>query len=1090
MGELSQCLAIDGYVNLIKEAFDPQQALMTVDPQPVIVATNINVSCQKLLARIPYLAWLMSDRGEILTTNQLWSEYIGRSRADEARLGESSFSRGGANLATAPKSCNYCLTFTEILHEAERDRFESVWAAASKAQQPLTIELRLMSTSGEWEWFQVELEPDRDRSGETTWIGTAQRLGGESVLLGQHQSAQFLEALLDRASDGIVACDDLGRLVLFNRMAQQFHGLPAEPLPPEEWAKYYALYDGDGVRPLTKGEIPLFRALQGEAVIGQEMTIAPTDGQTRSLLANATAIYSSTGDKLGAVALMRDITEYKQTMTALELSERKFRAIFDGVFQFIGLTTPDGTLIEANQTALKFGGIAAAEAIGRRFWEVPAWKFSPAVQQQLAAATERAAQGEFFRQELELWGAGDLSIQIDFTLTPIRNAAGAVTMLIPEGRDITQLRQSEVDRIRAERHSQRLSTALQVAKTGAWTWDLTTDRLFWTPEFETLFDYAPGSTQQVYSEWFDRVHPADLQRVRAVLQQVLDGKLIEFRCEYRIVCQDGEVRWIDGIGEIHADEHGHRWLSGLVLEITERKRNEEALRRSEEFQQRILASNNDCIKVFDLAGRLLYINHGGMTMLEIADFATISNQPWRELWPGREAEHIETALATARAGKDGRFEGFCPTATGKPKWWEVVVTPILDANGNVEQILSVSRDITDRRQAAMAMQASEELFRHTFEYTPIGFAHVAPQGQLLRVNRRFCEIIGYTAAELLTLTFHDITEPADLDEDVALADRLLRDEIQEYTLEKRYIHKQGHHVWVSLTVSLVRAVADEGQLGTPSYFLSAIQDITPRKQLELINHHQTAELQQLNSSLMLTQQQLKKRNDDLDNFVRIASHDLKAPLRSISNLAEWIEEDSSDRLNEDDRHQFQLLRQRVHRMSALIDGLLRYSRVGREKLAPETVDVAQLIAETIDSLAPPPTFEIAIMSPLPTLQARRLLLSQVLANLLSNAIKHHQRADGRIEIAAEDLGDCYQFSIADDGPGIPPGEARERIFEIFQTLKPSSSTENTGIGLALVKKIVEGEGGRIWLASVGEASPMENRTVGACFYFTWPKTDS
>ena len=965
MGEFSQRLAIDGYVSLIKEAFDPQQALMTEDPHPIIVATNINVSCQKLLARIPYLAWLMSDRGEILTTNQLWCDYIGRSCADEARCEESSFSRVGASSATAPRSCNCCQTFPEILHEAERERFERVWAAASKAQEPLTIELMLMNTIGEWEWFQVELEPDRDRSGGATWIGTAQRLGRESTLL-------------------------------------------------------------------------------------------------------------------GAVALMRDITEYKQTMTALELSERKFRAIFDGVFQFIGLTTPEGVLIEANQTALKFGGIEAEEAIGRRFWEVPAWKFSPAVQQQLAAATERAAQGEFFRQELELVGAGDLSIQIDFTLTPIRDGAGAVTMLIPEGRDITQLRQAEVSRVLAERHSQRLSTALQVAKMGAWTWDLTTDRIFWTPEFETLFDYVPGSTQQVYSEWFDRVHPDDLQRLTAALQQVLDGKLIEFRCEYRIVCQAGEVRWIDGIGEIYTDEHGHRRLSGLVYDITERKRNEEALRRSEEFQQRILASNNDCIKVFDLQGRLLYMNHGGLMLLEIDDFAAIAHQPWRNLWPGGEAANIETALETARAGAVGKFEGFCPTATGTPKWWEVVVTPILDANGNVEQILSVSRDITDRRQAALALQASEELFRHTFEYTPVGFAHVAPQGQLLRVNRRFCEIIGYTAAELLTLTFHDITEPADLAEDVALADRLLRDEIQEYTLEKRYIHKQGHHVWVSLTVSLVRAVADDGQLGTPSYFLSAIQDITPRKQLELINRHQTAELQQLNSSLLLTQQQLKKRNDDLDNFVRIASHDLKAPLRSISNLAEWIEEDSRDRLTENDRQQFQLLRQRVHRMSALIDGLLRYSRLGREKLTTETVDVAQLVAETIDSLAPPPTFEIAILSPLPTLKVRRILLSQVLANLLSNAIKHHQSADGRIEIAAEDLGDCYQFSIADDGPGIPPGEARERIFEIFQTLKPSSSTENTGIGLALVKKIVEGEGGRIWLAG--------DRAVGACFYFTWPKT--
>jgi PAS domain S-box-containing protein len=927
---------------------------MTVDPQPALVATTINISCQKLLARIPHLAWLMGAGGEVLMTNQLWSEYIGRSRADEAQLGGGNdYLPVSMNAATLPESCNCCVTFSDLLHETERAGFARSWLAASNALEPLAIELRLCSTIGEWEWFQVELEPDRDRSGAIVWIGTAQRLGGIEPLAAQQQSTQFLEALLAHASDGIVACDARGRLVLFNRMAQQFHGLPPEPLPPEEWSKYYDLYDGDGVRHLTTEEIPLWRALTGESVVGQEMTIAPTNGTARSLLANATAIYSTTGVKLGAVALMRDITEYQQAMTALKLSEGKFRAIFDGVFQFIGLTTPDGTLLEANQTALNFGGIAAEEAIGQRFWEVPGWRFSAAVQQQLQAATARAAQGEFFRCRLELTGADDRAIPIDFSLSPIRNERGEVTMLIPEGRDLSQIEQAEGERASAQRQSERLSISLQLAKSAAWAWNLTENKIFWTREFEIVFDYEPGSTQQVYSEWLARVHPDDRHRAETTLQRTRDRLDPEYRCEYRIVWRNGQIRWIDAVGELYTDDRGQILMAGLVS------------------------------------------------------------------------------------------------------------------------------DITDRRQAAVALQASEELFRHTFEYTPVGFAHVAPNGRLLRVNRKFCEIIGYSNAELLTLTFHDITEPADLPEDMALVDRLLADEIQEYTLEKRYIHKQGHHVWVGLTVSLVRAEAIDGQLGAPQYFLSAVQDITHRKQLEIINHQQTTELQQLNSSLLLTQQKLKERNEELDNFVRIASHDLKAPLRAIANLANWIEEDMTDRLNQDDRQQFELLRQRVHRMNALIDGLLRYSRLGREELPLERVDVSRLIAETIDSLAPPPNFAIEIVSSQPTLNTKRILLSQVLANLLSNAIKHHDRADGRIEIATEDLGDRYQFSIADDGPGIPQGQARERIFEIFQTLKPSSSTENTGIGLALVKKIIEGEGGRIWLTT--------DRSQGACFCFTWLK---
>jgi signal transduction histidine kinase len=165
-------------------------------------------------------------------------------------------------------------------------------------------------------------------------------------------------------------------------------------------------------------------------------------------------------------------------------------------------------------------------------------------------------------------------------------------------------------------------------------------------------------------------------------------------------------------------------------------------------------------------------------------------------------------------------------------------------------------------------------------------------------------------------------------------------------------------------------------------------------------------------------------------------------------------------------------------MAAMIDGLLDYARIGRTNESIEPVCVAELLAETIDSLAPPPTFSIVIAPNLPTVDTKRLLLFQVFTNLIGNAIIHHDRSDGSIEISCQECGDFYEFGVTDDGLGIAP-ENHAKIFTIFQTVNPQNRSDSTGIGLAIVKKIIEAEGGTIRLESeLGR---------GTAFYFTWPK---
>jgi signal transduction histidine kinase len=260
-------------------------------------------------------------------------------------------------------------------------------------------------------------------------------------------------------------------------------------------------------------------------------------------------------------------------------------------------------------------------------------------------------------------------------------------------------------------------------------------------------------------------------------------------------------------------------------------------------------------------------------------------------------------------------------------------------------------------------------------------------------------------------------------------------------------------------------------------------DITDRKLSEEALKRRAAELAEM-------ARRLKKTNEELDQFAYITSHDLRAPLRGIANLSRWIEEDVGESFPPEAHRQMELLRGRVNRMEAMIDGILEYSRVGRVRQRAETVDVAALLAEVIDLLDVPPTFTVDVMAGMPVIFGERLRLQQVFLNLIGNAIKHHDKPSGTVRVgwsdtAADDAGATsavapamVEFSVADDGPGIEP-QYHDKVFMIFQTLEARDKVEGTGVGLSVVRKIVESQGGTIRLES--------KKAEGAAFRFTWPK---
>ncbi len=571
-------------------------------------------------------------------------------------------------------------------------------------------------------------------------------------------------------------------------------------------------------------------------------------------------------------------------------------------------------------------------------------------------------------------------------------------------------------------------------------------------------------------------HPEDVDVINAQRPGLYAGEVDAVRVEKRYLRKDGSVIWVAFTMVVERNAAGEpQYEIAFFDDITARKQAEAALRESEERFRSVVDSANDGILVYDKQLNVIAGNLAAERILRLPLAGIIGAAGFTSLLPCVHADGSpilpdeRPTRLTVKSGKPltGQIVGIY-RPDGSMNWLSVN-TGFLRRPGDADWygVVSTIGDITKQRHAELALSASEALYRQTFELATTGIAHVDLAGRFMQVNRSLCEILGYSEKELIGRPVKEISHPEDRNLTDSQRMRVRSGEKPSVRFEKRYIRNSGAIVWVDLSVALACDAS-----GVPQYEIALFDDITERKKAE--------------AALREAHEELKRSNAELEQFAYVASHDLQEPLRMVSSYTQLLMRRYGDKLDGDAREFTAFIVDGATRMTQLIEDLLvedllAYSRVGTRDRNFKPAEAESSLRRALTNLraAIQDSGATVTQDKLPAIPCDEVQLAQLFQNLIGNALKFRKPdAAPAVHVGAADQGAEWEFTVRDNGIGIEP-QYFERIFMVFQRLHDKGEYPGTGIGLAIVKKVVERHGGRIWVQSQPGA--------GTTFHFTMPK---
>ncbi|OUD12344.1 hypothetical protein TPSD3_14625 [Thioflexithrix psekupsensis] len=511
---------------------------------------------------------------------------------------------------------------------------------------------------------------------------------------------------------------------------------------------------------------------------------------------------------------------------------------------------------------------------------------------------------------------------------------------------------------------------------------------------------------------------------------------------------------------------GKEFVCAFVRDITERKLAEAALKNSEQRFKAIFNNAAVGIALTNQYGNHIQVNSRWLEMIGYSETEFIYKN-WREITFPADIEISQQCRQSLmnREIETYQLEKRFIRKDGSLFWGSIWAAPLWDNEQKLAAIVSIITDVTERKKTEKALKQNEERLRRYFEQPLIGMQTRSINYGLIEVNDRFCEIIGYSRVELLQMKWTDYTHPEDVREDIMQFQRIVSKEIDSYSLEKRYIRRDGQCIYTSIAVYCVRDPEGEAD-----HFITFVEDITKRKQAEF-------RLQQAKEAAEIA-------NQAKSQFLANMSHELRTPLNAILGYTQILHNDST--LNNRQKEEINIIHRNGEYLLTLINDILDLAKIeaGKIELVFNEFLLVRFLQDLTDlfrlrSQQKGIDFICELADDLPSrIYADEKRLRQVLINLLSNAVKFTHRGAVTLHISRVQGTEQLHFAVIDTGVGIAEAD-QTLIFQPFQQVgEQQYRAEGTGLGLSITQQLIEKMGGKLHLKS--------ELNQGSCFSFSLP----